>query len=54
MSRFEGYEARRVAQREFAAVAIEVANGLLDLHALSTDALDSGTGAAVRGQRGGE
>ena len=44
----------RVAQCEPEAVALEVATGLLDLHALSVDALDAGAGAAVMRQRGGE
>ena len=42
------------AQRESPAVALKVANGLLNLHALSMDALDLVAGAAMMGQRGGE
>ena len=43
-----------VTQCEPEAVALEVANGLLHLYALSVDPLDSGTGAAVMKQRSGE
>ena len=43
-----------VTQCEPESVALEVANGLLDLHALRVDAFDSGTGAAVMRQRSGE
>ena len=42
------------AQSESEAVAFEVANDLLDLHALSVHVLDAGAGAAVMRQRGGE
>ena len=43
-----------VAQRESEAAVLEVANGLLDLHTLRVDALDSGAGPAMMRQRGGE
>ena len=43
-----------VEQREPEAVALEVADGVLVLHALSVDAFDPGTGAAVMRQRSGE
>ena len=43
-----------VAQRESEAVALEVANGLLDLHASGVDTFDAGGGAAVMRQRRGK
>ena len=43
-----------VAQCEPEAVALEATNGLLDLHALSIDALDPAASAAVMRQRSGE
>ena len=49
-----GASRARVAQCEPESVALEVANGLLDLHALGVDALDPGAGTAVMRQRGGE
>ena len=55
----QGFEAlgvlrSRVTQREPESVALEVADGLLDLHALGVDALDAGAGPAMMRQRGGE
>ena len=44
----------RVAQCEPESVALEVANGLFDLHALGVDAFDPGADTAVMRQRGGE
>ena len=49
-----GASRARVAQCEPESVALEVANGLLDLHALGVDSLDPGAGTAVMRQRGGE
>ena len=43
-----------VAQSESPSVALEVANGLFDLHALGVDALYARAGSSVMRQRGGE